>query len=443
METPAPPCLPEAFVTRLINDYPGEAPRVLEAINEAAVKSVNHNRKKGDQALMTEPLPWNRYGSLAPQGLQPALDPLWHAGCYYVMEPASQAVAAVVEGLQQRRAVHTALDLCAAPGGKTSIVLNVLDDHAVLVSNEVHRGRSQVLYENAVKWGRANHIVTSASPEQFSEAGQGFDLVLVDAPCSGEGMFRKDPEARKVWSEANVAACAVRQRSILDEAAKCVNEGGFLVYSTCTFAHDENDMQVGRLLASGGWEIVRQETGVPGAVPTRYGVQFMPGISPTEGLYLAVLEKVGPVIETVSTRHKRFFKSEASGWVEGGVLESLLPFVVEGERMWAMPEPVLEVAECLRNGRVPVLKAGILCARKKGQTWLPDHELALFAGFQPERPVPVGIDEARDYLRGVSGRGALARGWRVLTYEGRALGYVKSVGDRWNNAYPKHWRLRQ
>lgn len=434
--------LPEAFVTRIRRDFPEAAATLIDALDGDVHKAMNLNRGKLSTRTSDEPVAWNRYGRFVKGDFYPAHDPLWHAGAYYVMEAASQVLDCVAAAIVDRSRLTTALDLSAAPGGKTSVLLNALNDDTVLVSNEIHRGRAQILYENAVKQGRSNHVVSSAAPAAFNALGAQFDLVVVDAPCSGEGMFRKDYGARSEWSEANVAACAARQTEILAQIAPCVREGGYLVYSTCTFAAIENDDQIAGLLASGGWESDTPDLTCFGARACRYGMQFMPGFSPTEGLYIAVLQKTG-MAETPQRKLKSVF---ASVKALPDALSAELPnaggLVTEGQRYWRMTDEVLPMANLLRNHRIPLLKAGIAIGELKGKQLVPDHEAALYADVACHSHVDFDLDGALHYLRGEGGRASVAKGWLAARYDGAVLGWMKGLGDRWNNAYPKPWRLR-
>ncbi len=434
--------LPRAFLNRIRHDFPDAAATLIEALDGEVHKAVNLNRRKAGAQAFGEQVAWNRYGHFVGDAFSPAHDPHWHAGSYYVMEAASQVLDYVINGVLSNGEVHTALDLSAAPGGKTSVLLNALNDDTVLVSNEIHRGRAQILYENAVKQGRQNHLVSSAAPAAFTELGAQFDLVVVDAPCSGEGMFRKDYGARSEWSEANVAACAVRQTEILTQIAPCVNEGGWLVYSTCTFAEVENDAQIDVLLASGGWECVTPDLTRFGAKARRHGMQFMPGFSPTEGLYIAVLRRMASVEPDRQRIRSVFASVKGLGDAWPVELPDAGSVVCEGQRYWCMTDDVLEMANALRNRRIPLLKAGIALGELKGKNLVPDHESALYAASEAHAHVDFDPVSALDYLRGESGRGQVPKGWLVARCEGRALGWMKGLGDRWNNAYPKPWRLR-
>ncbi len=441
--------LPRAFERRFIRDFPDHAQLVLEALNDTAMKSLTLNRVKPSNAFdQRSHVMWNEYGRYLESGFSPVLDPLWHAGCYYVMEAASQYLQTVVQHLSARGdGFSNALDLCAAPGGKSAVLLNALPDDCVLVSNEIHPSRSRILYENAVKWGRANHIVCSAAPAALQPMEGYFDLVVVDAPCSGEGMFRKDHGARAEWSESNVAACSVRQEEILETATELVKEGGYLIYSTCTFAFVENDDCIDALLSTGAWEVVEQVqmlAGLQGDRPVQMkrGVQFMPGVTASEGLYISVLRKIGSSA-AASFRVSRFFKSSPEAMsVFPGSLEGAGEAVRESDRVWLMHPAVQAATEHLRTIKVQVLKAGISLYREKSKVPVPEHESALYAGFSPEKRIDFELVEALNFLRGNAGRGEVGKGWAAVCYEGQPIGWMKGLGQRWNNGYPTAWRLR-
>jgi 16S rRNA C967 or C1407 C5-methylase (RsmB/RsmF family)/NOL1/NOP2/fmu family ribosome biogenesis protein len=443
---PTSPDLPEKFITRFSADYPKYAPRVLAAMDESPSLALNMNvRKSTPLPETTSRVAWNENGFYLPTGYSPVLDPLWHAGGYYMMEAASQSVAHVLAALELPPNLR-ALDLCAAPGGKSSVLLNVLPDDAVVVSNEIIRSRANILFENAVKWGCDNHVVSHSDPQALAATGITFDLILVDAPCSGEGMFRKDVQARAEWSVDNVNQCALRQRDILAAATEMMAEGGYLVYSTCTFAEAENDAQIDALLASELWQLVPIDfSGMPSEhqpVATRYGWQFLPGITRSEGLYMSVLQFISkPDVQRrkITTHFHPYKGSIPFGNPFGETAETL---VADGQRVWHMHPAVQAVTNHLRSFKTPLLKAGIAVGSVKGTTVLPDHELALWNAMPSAGGLEMELAEALAYLRGQSQRGSYPKGWHLVLHQGHALGWLKSIGDRWNNAYPQHWKLR-
>ncbi|MBP5210366.1 MAG: RsmB/NOP family class I SAM-dependent RNA methyltransferase, partial [Bacteroidales bacterium] len=220
-----------------------------------------------------------------------ALDPLFHAGAYYVQEASSMSVVSVLKALNAEGTSLRILDLCAAPGGKTTAIASAIDGGSLLVANEVIRSRATVLAENVSKWGRSNVVVTNSDPADFKKVPGFFDVVFADVPCSGEGMFRKDSEAVEQWSAANVALCSSRQRKIVADAWTSLRPGGYLVYSTCTYNHFENDDNVAWIASELGAQVV--DIQIEGAVKTRCGLQFVPGITRGEGFFCALLRKNG------------------------------------------------------------------------------------------------------------------------------------------------------
>jgi 16S rRNA C967 or C1407 C5-methylase (RsmB/RsmF family)/NOL1/NOP2/fmu family ribosome biogenesis protein len=447
-----PTDLPLDFTERLRAQWPDAAETTLTALNTASTVAVNLNPHKPSERFGdAERIPWNHHGRYVAAGNTFADDPLWHAGAYYVMEPASQVISHVVHGLLEQMSIHSALDLCAAPGGKSSVIMNHLPEDAYLVSNEIIRNRAQVLYENSVKWGLNRHIVTHASPDDLAAAALGFDLVVVDAPCSGEGMFRKDHNARTEWSSENVAQCAVRQNDILDAAAQMTVQGGVLIYSTCTFAEVENDEQVERLLSTGAWELISDQFNPENGVrATRCGYQFAPGLTRSEGLFFAVLRKKG---EQVSTTSHSATEKNAGQVLRGKEFrEKDLPFASDGLELFTfgkqaryLPELLKAPLNALQEARVPILRAGVAMYEAKGRHWVPAHEAALWTDLITKELETIELDRdvALDYLRGQSGRDDFGKGWKLVAFEGHRLGWIKAIGNRWNNHYPQQWKLRK
>ncbi|WP_306641358.1 methyltransferase RsmF C-terminal domain-like protein [Sanyastnella coralliicola] len=434
--------LPTDFVSRLERQFPDHAAQIIEAMHGVPRTAINYNTQKPTNQRIGKPLTWNPHGRFVDAEKQFALDPLWHAGAYYVMEPGSQSLASMLSLLSMEEGAWRVLDLCAAPGGKTTVILNHLNDQSLLVSNEIHRQRSQILLENSIKWGRSNHLVSNASPDDLTNSGASFDLIVIDAPCGGEGMFRKDHNARAEWSEDNVAMCAARQEDILDAAKQLLAPDGVIIYSTCTLASAENDNQLKRLLDSGEFELLegwdQLSFAEAGALQTECGWQFAPGLTESEGLFISAiqLKKGGKQERPAKERYQRW-KGENT-WFDH--LDSSHVFDVKGNPRF-IEEDVLLTLEQLQGAKIPVLKAGIGLARAKGKHLVPDHELAMWSQQQKEA---IELDEtaALDYLRAQSGRAAYPKGWQLVSFEGMNLGWMKSVGDRWNNHYPEKWKLR-
>lgn len=311
--------IPEGFVAEM-QELLGadEAGRLVVALQTEPVVGVRLNPLKPCElpaALEGERVPWCPEGRYLQGRPQFTLMPQLHAGGFYVQDPSSMIVAEVVRRLAAEIGrPMTALDACAAPGGKTTALLSALPEGSRLVANEFDPRRAQILVENMVKWGAPNLIVTQGDTARLRGLRQTFDLVLVDAPCSGEGMMRKDPAAREQWSQGLVRSCAAMQEEILDNIWPTLKPGGYLIYSTCTFNRLEDENQALRLISGEGAESMNLN------MPAEWGIgasreqdlhalRFMPHITRGEGLFLTVLRKPGHLTEKPAKKRIRKLKS--------------------------------------------------------------------------------------------------------------------------------------
>ena len=278
-------------------------------------------------------VPWNRYGVMLGERPRFVMDPVFHAGCYYVQDSSAMVVGHMVrehldrfEGLGRPVRV---LDLCAAPGGKTTDLAASLrerfSDGFQLVANEVMRGRASVLCDNVAVWGDPNVIVTSCDPKAFAKLEGYFDIIVTDVPCSGEGMFRKDPKAVEDWSPEAVNLCAARQKRILADVWPALRQGGLLVYSTCTFEEAENDSNVEWAASELGAEVIEYDySSLPGVIPTRTGGLLVPGFVEGEGQFVSVLGKTSP---SGSTRLEPGILHPLRSGLEKGVMKGKSPLL--------------------------------------------------------------------------------------------------------------------
>ena len=395
-------------------------------------------------------------------------DPLLHAGCYYVQEASSMFLEqALRQCLPEGRPV-TALDLCAAPGGKSTLLRSLLPAGSLLVANEVVRSRAQVLAENLTKWGHPDVVVTNSDPADFAPMADCFDLILTDVPCSGEGMFRKDEGAVNEWSPENVENCRKRQRRIVSDIWPCLKPGGLLIYSTCTYNIKEDEENVRWMRDERGAEVL------PLDIPDEWGVtgnllagesfpvyRFFPHRTRGEGFFLAILRK--PVEEDAPSRlsfvkaKERRGKSkdkaqplfgkarlaEIGGWLKEADAYTLLP---DGTAVSAFPTVWLPVLEELKK-KVRVMQAGVALAEIKGKDCVPLHALAMSVLLRADAFPRQEVDEqqAIAYLRkeAIALPDAAPRGVVLLTYRDVPLGFVKNIGSRANNLYPQEWRIRK
>lgn len=430
----------------------------FSAFDSPASVSVRRNPFKNGVCPQGREVPWNRYGMILPQRPNFTLDPHFHAGCYYVQDSSSMFVGyafrKILEELEKPafRPLRV-LDLCAAPGGKTTDVAaslrECLGDDFVLVANEVMKARAGVLADNVALWGDPDVIVTSDDPKAFASLPGFFDVIIADVPCSGEGMFRKDEEAREQWSVDNVALCEARQRRIIADVWPSLKQGGVLIYSTCTFNRYENDGNMKWIAEELGGEMLFAEDRLgarDGVIKTDYGYSLVPGFVEGEGQYCGALKKTSEVeFREVGKR---------SGRVSGAVpmaseyAEELLDVEVNlrlrGDVVIAVPKRISSELASLEQS-LHVIAAGCAVGTMKGKILVPDADLALCIAFDrkafPE--VEVDRDTALSYLH----RDAIVlkdapKGYVTITYEGVPLGFVKNLGNRCNSLHPQSRRIR-
>lgn len=467
--------LPVAFTdyTRILMGAE-EYDKLAEALKEEQPISIRLNETKLKEVLPDilrssfQPVLWSDSGFYLPNRLTFTFDPLFHAGCYYVQEAASMFVEQVVKQYVVEEPV-VMLDLCAAPGGKSTHIRSVLPKGSLLVANEVIRNRSQILAENLTKWGYPEVVVTNNDPIDFSSLEDFFDVVLADVPCSGEGMFRKDAVAVNEWSPENVKICWQRQRRIISDIWGSLKSGGLLIYSTCTYNSKENeenirwmrdefDAEILPLEVSKSWNITGNLLSDE-AFPVYH---FLPHKTKGEGFFLAVLRKPEMNIskiwnEPASLREKgRKYQGKGAKTVEPSkeqlskISEWLLmpddyELLVNSHSVSAFPKCYLAELTRLRSS-LRVLQAGVNIAELKGKDWIPEHALAMSLSLNPEAFVreEVNYEQAIAYLRkeAVTLIETVPRGVVLLTYRKIPLGFVKNIGNRANNLYPQEWRIR-
>jgi 16S rRNA C967 or C1407 C5-methylase (RsmB/RsmF family) len=419
--------LPEDFIRETRQLMGSERySRYMEAFDEEAPVSIRLNPKnisQRDGSFVTlaisqknrpSVIPWCPEGYYLEGRPQFTFDPLFHAGCYYVQEASSMFITHILRTILSALTAHLSplnvLDLCAAPGGKSTAMLSVLPEGSTLVSNEPIPTRAQILLENITKWGAENCIVTNNYPRDFRKAKAKFDLILCDVPCSGEGMFRKDPATIGEWSLQNVEKCWRLQREIVSDAWECLNPGGILIYSTCTFNTKENEENVRWIMEEYDAEPITIPTepswGITGSLLEGFDApiyRFIPGITKGEGLFVCVLRKRG------EWREEREERKEESG---------------------KRKENTLANEKLDKNKFIKILDLGNL------------FPLSTFPF--PQQTINLSYPEALKYLRGE----ALVlspdtpRGIVTVSYKGFPLGPVKNIGNRANNLYPKPWRIK-
>ncbi|MEG1642724.1 MAG: rRNA cytosine-C5-methyltransferase [Bacteroidales bacterium] len=397
----------------------------------------------------SEPVPWLGEGAYLKERIPFTFDPLFHAGLYYVQEASSMFVGHILKELIKDPV--SVLDLCAAPGGKTTLALSTLPEGSFVVSNEYVASRANILAENIMKWGYTNCAVTNNTPTDYGRLQHSFDVILVDAPCSGEGMFRKEPDALAQWSKQGVLACATRQKSILSNVWSALRPGGLLVYSTCTYNITENEDIAEYLHETFGaeplpvldlpesWCIMPQ---LKGDIPF---YRFMPQRTIGEGFSVTILRK--PKNETYMPYKPKFKKAEKAKITEEIKRYIQNPkhydYTLYNDTVFALPLEFSTNMQLLAG--MNILHYGIAVASCKGGNLQPHQSLALSSAFNSDASdsMPLSLAEARSYLRRESlTLPNIQHGYRIVTFLGRPLGWIKCVGTRANNLYPQEWRIR-
>lgn len=416
---------------------------LAEALGRDPSVSIRINpAKQGAAVWPGKPVEWCPTGRYLPERPAFTLDPRIHQGAYYVQDASSMFLWHVLKRIAQGPV--RCLDACAAPGGKTTVALDALPEGSVVVANEADPRRAAVLRENLTKWGAPLCVVRQGPAENYAQWPSAFDVIVADVPCSGEGMMRKDAAAVAQWSPQLVAQCAARQREIVEKLWTALRPGGYMVYSTCTFNRAENEENVKWIIDRWNAEPVdipiEGSWGIAGAVEADFpAYRFIPGRVEGEGLFMAVVRKpdgVAPALRCGKPRRRSNGKAHPAlptvrQWVDAeeftvaddGTVRAKLPTVFPGFPF----EPMLEVAVI------------------KGRDAVPTHQLAMSTLLKQNAfpAADVSRDEALCYLRNgnVQLPEGTPRGHVLLRYDGRPLGFVKNIGSRANNLYPKQWRI--
>ena len=455
--------LPAKFVERVLRELgPDEGGALCRALTGEPSVSVRLNAAKGLAAPSGRPIGWSSGGYWLDARPSFTLDPDFHAGRYYVQEASSQFVGHIVAACGGIRGGRV-LDLCAAPGGKTTLYSTLAGRGGLVVANEIVRNRAAVLADNVRKWGVGNVAVTVNDPSQVARLEGWFDAVAVDAPCSGEGMFRKDPDAIAEWSPTGVDRCAERQQQILTDVWPALKPGGVLIYSTCTYNLEENEEMVLYLMKELGATPLTVDTdpawGIASAlVPGVTAYRFMPHLTRGEGLFMAVLRKPSEpddshsrlLDEPAGKRNKKGKKTTPATpvpdeWCQRLARPDDFDFVSRGDSFLAIPREYRADYQLL-DRHLTLLQAGVTLATVKGRDYIPHPSLALSTALDPEKTPRFEADlaTALAYLR----RESIVlppdqpRGYLIVAYRGFPLGWVKNLGNRANNLYPQEWRIR-
>lgn len=446
--------LPVEFIQRIEAEYPKQAKRIVHGFSENPKVSIRLNPKKlsNNNFSHLKSVPWESNGFYLPERPVFTADPLFFAGAYYVQEASSMLLGYIVKQLQQTHSFHTVLDISAAPGGKTTQLCSVLPKTSLIVANEIIKSRAYILKENLQKWGNSNCLVTQNKPEDFTKFSNFFDLIVADAPCSGEGMFRKDPDSISHWNADAIEHCASRQKSILDAIFPSLKPGGFLIYSTCTLNRNENDDILSYLTQHypceaisfedlDSFEILKQ------ADSPVY--RCFPGLIEGEGFSFFCIRKMDS-LESGNSSTKKQRKSHLNP-VNPQHLSILKDFSTEEvdwfefqKQFLALPRALSATIQHL-SSELHIIKVGTELGGFKGNEIRPETEWVLSDLYPPHffPDIPLSYEQSIQFLKRESiFPEAYPIGFSTVSYQSVILGITKNSINRLNNLYPMDWRIR-
>ncbi|MFM9837956.1 MAG: methyltransferase RsmF C-terminal domain-like protein [Cyclobacteriaceae bacterium] len=442
---------PEAFQKRMQVTLQDGWAAFESTHQQSSLTSIRLNPKKLIASSQAK-IPWAEFGYYLQQRPSFTLDPTFHAGTYYVQEASSMFLEQAVKQSIDLNQPLKVLDLCAAPGGKSTHLLSLINNESLLVSNEVIRSRASILSENIQKWGNSNVVVTNNDPEDFQKLSGFFDLIVVDAPCSGEGLFRKDPNAMEEWSEDNVALCAQRQQRILADVWPALKQDGILIYCTCTYNAKENEENVSWLIQNSKFKIeslklkIDSEWGIEEIERDGvFGYRFYPHKVKGEGFFISVIKKKEET-HPVSIRTKsqvplapKKITERLNDW-----LLDKHEFVLLDDLVVALSANYFTEINWLAH-HLKIVTKGTAIATMKHEKMIPEHALALSIELNAKNftSIDLNLPQALAFLRKEAimvGEGQ--KGFALVTYQGHPLGWVNLLGNRVNNLYPTNWRVR-
>lgn len=423
----------------------------VEAHQHTPVTSVRlHPIKQPAVFNDSTPVPWCSAGRYLSERPVFTLDLLYHAGGYYVQEASSMFLDHLLRQILPEKNELRVLDLCAAPGGKSTLLASLAGEGSLLISNEVIRQRATILEENMVRWGYTNSWVSCNDPRDFARLPGYFDVMVVDAPCSGSGLFRKDSKAIDEWSEGNVVLCSQRQQRILADIWPALKEGGILVYATCSYSPQEDEQILDWL--SETFEVRTMACNVPEAwgivnVSTKRnmsGYRFFPDKVKGEGFFITALQKTGTAAGLRLPRYRALNDKKVQEQAAYLLQDKPYVFFRTDKDMCNAILPAHETDLQLLKDTLYLRKAGLHLGAPAAKEWLPAHDVAL--SIERSRSIPtleLSREQALRFMKKeeMSHEG-IAKGWYLVTFEGLGLGWVKSLGNRFNNYLPKHWRIR-
>lgn len=446
--------LPKDFIESLSHLEFIDSDELINSLDTPAPTSIRINPEKWTQEQTLEKVPWSKYGYYLKERPSFYADPSHHSGEYYVQEASSMVIEHIINQIEFEESPLHFLDMCAAPGGKSTILSNFLNSKGLLLSNELVWKRNLILQENIERWGNSNTIITHNSSGDFRKVKNAFDLVLVDAPCSGEGMFRKDPRVREEWSLMAVDRCVEMQREILEDLAASIKYNGYLIYSTCTYNLKENEDQINNFIDDYDFETLEinglEEHGV---IKNQSGnatfYRFFPNKIKGEGLCVCLLKKKSEESGKNKTKGDSQiipFKQNTEVLRDFIELDSSLSIWTKENTLYALDEfsgnQLIDKIRALR-----IIRAGTEIGIIKHNKLIPSHALALSKIWKKDIQI-MELNE-QDSLRLLKKDASFfnsdisANSWILLAYKGNGLAFGKIVNGRLNIHLPKNFRIRK
>lgn len=442
------PKLPQQLLNSLSQFEHFNAEAFVEAHKEEnKITSIRLNPfKKTDLNFeLNDIVPWSDAGFYLDKRPSFTHDPLFQAGCYYVQEPGSMFIEFVLKQTIDLTKPLKILDACAAPGGKSTLINSLINEESLLVANEFIRSRADVLAQNLSKWGTCNTVVTNNDTQKFTELTSFFDAIVIDAPCSGSGLFRKQPDAIDQWSEDNVTTCCTRQKKILADLIPSLKEGGVLVYSTCSYSAEENEQIVEWMMGEFDLDYltlpIKKEWGI---IETERGYRFYPHLTKSEGFFCAVLKKK-------SAEQSPFMPKKKSGLeVSKAELSILAPFLGLSDNLIIKKNDLFHFLNLAAlnfliafEKQLYFKKAGAVIGEIKGKDMVPHHELALITTINKDLPrLELNEEQALKFLKKENFTyESSKKGLVLVTYKNQGLGWAKVLPNRLNNYIPNELRI--
>ncbi len=441
--------LPNDFLVQINKVLGEDSSLFLESLNQHPRASIRLNSKKLKPKLeLSDPVQWASNAYYLHQKPSFTLDPFFHAGHYYVQEASSMILEKVLLKLDLEK-IHRAIDLCAAPGGKTTQLIDLLPSQTLIHAHEVQSQRAEVLRQNVEKWGRSNIIVSSGSIQKIVASGSTYQLILIDAPCSGEGMFRKEPEALSQWTMNKVNHCTKLQSEILQYAKEILEPGGYLIYSTCTYNPMENEEIVRKLIADDDFESIEmnhlKQYGVQSSTyPNIHTYRCLPHKMEGEGFTFSLLRKSGSTTIPKISQYSKSIKFQTIKGLHEAVENTFINQKIK-DYNYAIPPEMRIMIELLLATNLNILSAGIPIGSTKGKDWFPAHGLSQSIDISSNfSKIVLDLPQALHYLRADNNHLPQAKysdPWQLISYEEAILGWVKNIQGKLKNYLPKNQRI--